>query len=182
MSEIIPDIFLRGIKDPSYAKLNRMKEAFVPSRIQRPDGDYDVSTNHEDKAGKSIRILSALSVSSAGILRGNAVELLSSLKNLTPRNMGDKPHLPEIADSFLVDLIHFEDPEKDEILKVPGNPYHWSLVFSAKLCAKPDNSGEHNQSLLRAIALHMVQNTNIQFIPRFELDQLPALISDDSFF
>lgn len=179
MNEIIPDIFLRGCRSKDHIKLNRMKEAFVPSNRIRPDGNYDVSTNHHDKGNEAVRILARdTNNSCGGILYGKASRMISQIQGIKVSSFGDKPHLPEISDKYLTDVIHFEDPEKDQILIVEGNPYHWSLVFSPLLTINPDKPEQMNQALLRAIANKMVQGSELQSIGRNTLDQL---ISDPDF-
>ena len=179
MNEIIPDIFLRGCRDIAHIKPNRMKEAFVPSKHVRPDGYYDISTNHHDKGNEAIRILARDKDNACGgVIYGKASNLLAPLQNIRVSSFGDKPHLPEISDKLLTDVIHFEDPDRDQILVVEGNPYHWSLLFSPLLTVNPERPESMNQALLRAIANKMVQGANLHVIDR---DTLDLLLSDPEF-
>ncbi len=179
MNEIIPDIFLRGCRDVNHTKLNRMKEAFVPSNRVRPDGNYDVSTNHHDKGNEAICILARDQANSCGgLIYGKASKMIAQLYGIRVSTFVDKPHLPEISEKFLTNVIHFEDPAVDWILKVEGNPYHWSLIFSPLLTINPDKPGQMNQALLRAIANKMVQGSGLKIIDRAELDKL---ISDPDY-
>ena len=177
MNEIIPDIFLRGCRTAEQIKINRMKEAFVPSSHKRPDGNFDVSTNHHDKGNEAIRILARdPNNSCGGVLYGKASKMIAQLQGIHVSEFVDKPHLPEISDKLLTDLIHFEDPAYDQILIVEGNPYHWSLIFSPLLTTNPEKPDSMNQALLRAIANKMVQGAGLKVINK---DLLDALLLDE---